>query len=166
MGHIFLNPLTESAHIMVSTMVWVGGIIRPLFPLGSRGWACSGAFLRYFSGQELAPPLTGAATAFIRCDGRGRLEDNWKRSRKGVGGGRGEVYNIWLELASISSSCVACMLCIPCVFRCICQVSSLAICPDNGDINLLIGRLIQCDFPLLARQSHRSLIKRCTRKTP
>lgn len=89
MGHIFLNPLTESAHIMVSTMVWVGGIIRPLFPLGSRGWACSGAFLRYFSGQELAPPLTGAATAFIRCDGRGRLEDNWKRSRKGVGGGAG-----------------------------------------------------------------------------
>lgn len=59
-------PLTESAHIIVSTMVWVG-LIRPLFPLGSRGWVSSLPFTLYSLGRELAPPFTGAATALILC---------------------------------------------------------------------------------------------------
>lgn len=61
-GH--LNPLTESVHIIVSTMVWVG-FIKPPFQLGSRGCASSLLLGWYSWGQELAPPLTGAATALI-----------------------------------------------------------------------------------------------------
>lgn len=61
-------------------MVWVG-LIKPLFPLGSRGWVSSLPFGLYSLGRELAPPFTGAATALILCgedEGVGRDERGWE----------------------------------------------------------------------------------------
>lgn len=62
--HIDRIPLTESAHIVVSTMVWVG-FAEPLFPLGFRGSVGSSPFTSYSFGRELTPDFAGAATAFI-----------------------------------------------------------------------------------------------------
>lgn len=62
--YIGLDSLTESAHIMVSTIVWLD-LIKPLFPLGSRGCAISEPFTRYSGGHEFVLPRTGAATALI-----------------------------------------------------------------------------------------------------
>lgn len=59
-----LDSLIESAHIMVSMIVWLG-FIKPLFPLGSRGCAISEPFGWYARGHEFVLPRTGAATALI-----------------------------------------------------------------------------------------------------
>ncbi|KAG7228197.1 hypothetical protein INR49_013360 [Caranx melampygus] len=56
--------LPKSAHIIVSTMVWVG-LIKPLFPFGSRGCVSSLPFKLYSFGRELTPDFAGAATALI-----------------------------------------------------------------------------------------------------
>ncbi|KAA8590927.1 hypothetical protein FQN60_001870 [Etheostoma spectabile] len=54
----------KSAHIVVSTMVWVG-LIKPLFLFGSRGCVNSLPFKLYSFGRELTPDFAGAATALI-----------------------------------------------------------------------------------------------------
>lgn len=67
--HISRIPLTESAHIIVSTMVWVG-LIKPLFPFGSRGCVSSLHFKLYSFGRELTSDFAGAATALILWGGK------------------------------------------------------------------------------------------------
>ncbi|TNN42722.1 hypothetical protein EYF80_047082 [Liparis tanakae] len=56
--------LRESAHIIVSTTVWVG-FVKPLFPLGLRGCVSSLPFTLYSFGRELTPDFAGAAACFI-----------------------------------------------------------------------------------------------------
>lgn len=68
-------PLTESTHIVVSTMVWVG-LIKPLFPFGSSGCVSSLPFRLYSFGRELTPDFAGAATDLILC-GEGRDKVGW-----------------------------------------------------------------------------------------
>lgn len=96
-------PLTERAHIMVSTMIWVG-LINPPFevPLGQKGVPLSVSLDHRFTSL-------GAATAFIlwKKEEKQRWEDQaapespctrWRtwQSEDGDGGHQRHVYATWL----------------------------------------------------------------------
>lgn len=67
-------PLTERAHIMVSTMIWVG-LINPPFevPLGQKGVPLSVSLDHRFTSL-------GAATAFILCKREGKQGEMSRRA--------------------------------------------------------------------------------------